>query len=344
MDSAPTHCPECGRPKIVGLADLLHSPRVDFFRCGKCLCWWMVPKGKERQPHALSSATPTGAGEGRDRLSPRLHYDAPVARRLIAMGLAREQRAAEHETEQSRSGMRVDPGPRCRSSRFTCRQRPRAMSRSILSGRRSCGCSRLSWPSMWRKEGTFSGARAKGWRVTSEHTYSDDAISGAETRKLVNRQRLLDAIASGTPPFPVLIMRDASSFSRRDGEEAFAELKRIAQAGIEIWFYEDGSRFTFGSFGANVVRFVRAEMNAEYRRQIARFTKEAMVRKAHAGHVTGGSVFGYLRALCRGHGLHLHREAPQHGGRAHTMPATGSAFCLEPVLGLRSAPSVALSR
>ena len=29
-------------------------------------------------------------------------------------------------------------------------------------------------------------------------------------------------------------------------------------------------------------------MNAEYRRQIAKWTREAMVRKAQAGHVTGG--------------------------------------------------------
>ena len=39
--------------------------------------------------------------------------------------------------------------------------------------------------------------------------------------------------------------------------------------------------------------FVRAEMNAEYRRQIAQWTRDAMMRKAKAGHVCGGRVFGY---------------------------------------------------
>jgi len=34
-------------------------------------------------------------------------------------------------------------------------------------------------------------------------------------------------------------------------------------------------------------------MNAEFRRQIGKWTREAMVRKAKAGHVTGGRVFGY---------------------------------------------------
>src|SRR5262245_39148614 len=105
-------------------------------------------------------------------------------------------------------------------------------------------------------------ALAKGWRVSEAHVYADDAISGAETHKLVNRQRLLAAIAAG-PPFQVLVVRDASRFSRRDGDEAFGELKRIAQAGVELWFYQDGTRFTFGTFSDNVVGFVKAEMNAE---------------------------------------------------------------------------------
>jgi site-specific DNA recombinase len=144
-------------------------------------------------------------------------------------------------------------------------------------------------------------AKTKGWRVDEDHVYSDDAISGAETRKLVNRQRLLDALDGDRPPFQLLIMRDASRFSRRDGDEAFGELKRLAQRGIEIHFYEDASRFAFGTLGDNVVGFMRAEMNAEYRRQIARFTKEAMVRKAQAGHVTGGKCFGYDNVRMNGH-------------------------------------------
>lgn len=144
-------------------------------------------------------------------------------------------------------------------------------------------------------------ATAHGWTVADAHIYADDAISGAETRKLLNRQRLLDAIGTGRPPFQRLIMRDASRFSRRDGDEAFGELKRIAQAGIEIWFYQDDARFTFGSFGDNVVGFVRAEMNAEYRRQVAKWTHEAMLRKAKAGHVTGGACFGYDNVRVDGH-------------------------------------------
>lgn len=135
-------------------------------------------------------------------------------------------------------------------------------------------------------------AAAKGWTVDEAHVYADDAVSGADTKRLVNRLRLLAAIQAG-PPFGAVILRDASRFSRRDGDEAFGELKRITRAGVEVWFTQDGQRFTYGDFGSNVVGFVKAEMNAEYRRQIARWTYDAMLRKAKAGHVTGGRVFGY---------------------------------------------------
>jgi site-specific DNA recombinase len=143
-------------------------------------------------------------------------------------------------------------------------------------------------------------AASKGWQVAEAHVYADDAVSGAETRKLVNKQRLLETIRH-RPPFQALIMRDASRFSRRDGDEAFAELKAIVRDGVEVWFYQDGQPFAFGNLGDNVVGFVRAEMNAEYRRQVSRWTKEAMLRKAQAGYVTGGHVFGYDNVRVDGH-------------------------------------------
>jgi site-specific DNA recombinase len=143
-------------------------------------------------------------------------------------------------------------------------------------------------------------AKTKGWTVDERHIYSDDAISGAETTKLRQRQRLLDVIAK-RPPFQALIVRDGSRFSRRDGDEAFSELKAIARAGVQVFYYHDGSRFTYGDMGSNVAAFVGAEMNAEFRRSIARWVTEAMVRKARAGHVTGGRTFGYDNVKVGGH-------------------------------------------
>ncbi len=143
-------------------------------------------------------------------------------------------------------------------------------------------------------------ATVKGWTIAESHVYSDDAVSGAEVKRLVNRQRLLECINSG-PPFQVLVMRDSSRFSRRDSDEAFGELKRIARAGVEIWFYQEGTPFEYGNFAANITGLVQAEMNAEYRRQISKWTRDALERKARAGFVTGGRVFGYDNVRVDGH-------------------------------------------
>jgi site-specific DNA recombinase len=134
---------------------------------------------------------------------------------------------------------------------------------------------------------------SKGWQVCDQHIFIDDAVSGANTPKLVNRKRMLDLIASRHAPFTFVVMRDTSRFSRRDGDEAFGELKSIAKSGVDVWFYQDGSKFQFGTMATNMVGFLQSEVAAEYRRQIAKFTAEALERKALAGHVTGGRVFGY---------------------------------------------------
>jgi len=47
MASARTRCPECDSVDVVDLADIVYSSRVDFLRCRACVCWWMVPKGKD---------------------------------------------------------------------------------------------------------------------------------------------------------------------------------------------------------------------------------------------------------------------------------------------------------
>lgn len=143
-------------------------------------------------------------------------------------------------------------------------------------------------------------AKERGWTVAEDHVYCDEAVSGADTRKLHARQRLLDTIAGG-PPFGALIMRERSRFSRRDGDEAFGELKRIARAGIQVVFYKDRSTFAFGTFADNVVGFMHAEGAAEYRRQIAAWTYDAMARRARAGFVTGGLLFGYNNVRVDGH-------------------------------------------
>jgi len=81
-------------------------------------------------------------------------------------------------------------------------------------------------------------AESQGWAVDERYIFSDDGVSGAETRKLVEK-RMLDLIKNGAP-FEVPVMQAQARFSRRDGDEAFTELKSIARSGVEAWFYADG--------------------------------------------------------------------------------------------------------
>jgi DNA invertase Pin-like site-specific DNA recombinase len=102
-------------------------------------------------------------------------------------------------------------------------------------------------------------ATAKGWTVLDDHIYIDDGISGASSpARLLDKARMLDAIRSSKrPPFDVLICQAADRFSRRDGDESFGELKAISKAGVEVWFYSDGSHFQFGDFASNTLSFLK---------------------------------------------------------------------------------------
>ena len=85
-------------------------------------------------------------------------------------------------------------------------------------------------------------AASKGWTV--DGTSTPTMPSAAPKRGSSSTASDCSTALTGPPlPFHVLIMRDASRFSRRDGDEAFGELKRLAQAGVEIWFYQDGTPF-----------------------------------------------------------------------------------------------------
>jgi site-specific DNA recombinase len=138
-------------------------------------------------------------------------------------------------------------------------------------------------------------ATAKGWTVLDEHIYIDDGVSGASTlARLRAKARMLSVITTAkTPPFDVLICQAPDRLSRRDGDESFSELKTIAKAGVQIYFYSDGSCFQFGDFASNALGFLRAEVAAEYRRAVSKKTTESHLQKARLGHHIGGRRFGY---------------------------------------------------
>src|SRR5262245_16426025 len=134
-------------------------------------------------------------------------------------------------------------------------------------------------------------AERKGWTVAEEHIYVDDGISGADFVRRDGYLRLMNALTSRAP-FRALVMMEQSRLGREQTETTYA-LKRLADAGVRIFFYLTDSELkretAIDKFLTSSMAFVD-EMHREQSRQR---TRDAMRRHAEQGHVAGGIVYGY---------------------------------------------------
>jgi site-specific DNA recombinase len=131
----------------------------------------------------------------------------------------------------------------------------------------------------------------KSWTVHDDYVYVDDGISGAEFVKRPGFLRLMNALKP-KPAFQVLIMSEESRLGREQIETAYA-LKQIMDAGVRVFFYLEDRERTLDSAMDKVMLSLTnfaAEMERERARQR---THDALLRKAKALHVAGGSVYGY---------------------------------------------------
>jgi len=155
-------------------------------------------------------------------------------------------------------------------------------------------------------------AARKGWHVSDEHIFVDDGISGAEFVKRPGFLRLMNALKP-RPTFQALIMSEESRLGREQIETAYA-LKQITDAGVRVFFYLEDRERTLESAMDKVMLSLTnfaAEMERERAKQR---TYDAMLRKAKAGHVTGGKVYGYDNQEVLspdGHRLHVLRVINQ---------------------------------
>ena len=130
----------------------------------------------------------------------------------------------------------------------------------------------------------------KGWTVAEEHIYVDDGISGAEFIKRPGFLRLMNALKP-RPTFHVLIMAEESRLGREQIETAYA-LKQIMDAGVRVFFYLENRERTLET-AIEKVMFSLSTFAAEVERERAKQRAyDAMLRKAKAGHVTGGGSTG----------------------------------------------------
>ena len=174
-------------------------------------------------------------------------------------------------------------------------------------------------------------AAGKGWTVAQDHIYVDDGISGAEFANRPGFLRLMNALTP-TPPFQVLIMSEESRLGREAIETAYA-LKQLVTAGVRVFFYLEDRERTLDSPTDKIMLSLTAYADELEREKARQRTYDAMVRKAKAGHVTGGRVFGYDNVEILGppddHGRQRrsHVERRINNGEAHCRPRDLHPLC-----------------
>jgi site-specific DNA recombinase len=134
-------------------------------------------------------------------------------------------------------------------------------------------------------------AAQRRWAVHDEYIYVDDGISGAEFVKRPGFLRLMNALKP-KPSFQVLIMSEESRLGREQIETAYA-LKQIITAGVRVFYYLEDRERTLESPTDKLLLSVTAFADEMEREKARQRTHDALVRKARAGYVAGGSVYGY---------------------------------------------------
>ncbi|MEO8076717.1 MAG: recombinase family protein [Acidobacteriota bacterium] len=150
-------------------------------------------------------------------------------------------------------------------------------------------------------------AHRKGWTVDEATIFVDDGISGAEFATRPGFLRLMNALKP-RPAFQVLVMSEESRLGREAIETAYA-LKQLVQAGVRVFFYLEDRERTLDSPTDKIMMSLTAFADELEREKARQRTYDAMARKAKAGHVTGGRVFGYDNVDVCGAA----------GGRSHVM-------------------------
>jgi DNA invertase Pin-like site-specific DNA recombinase len=90
----------------------------------------------------------------------------------------------------------------------------------------------------------------------------------------------------------MLVMSEESRLGREAIETAYA-LKQLVTAGVRMFFYLEDRERTLDWPTDKIMLSLTAFADELEREKARQRTYHAMARKARAGHVTGGRVFGY---------------------------------------------------
>jgi len=136
-------------------------------------------------------------------------------------------------------------------------------------------------------------ASKHGWTVDDDHVYVDDNVSGAEYENRPGLARLMAALPKrGKPPFDVLIMSESSRLGRHMTRNA-AFMVSILESGVRVWYYLTGEKEKADTPEQKIVLTLRSYASEVERLKAGQRSRDALERRAKAGHNAGGVVFGY---------------------------------------------------
>jgi site-specific DNA recombinase len=134
-------------------------------------------------------------------------------------------------------------------------------------------------------------AKAKGWAVEPRYIFTDENTSGAEWKQRPGFNALLAALEP-RPPFGVVIVSELSRIGR-DTVRTPAAILQIEDAGVEIRSYLSDAPISLADESSEIHTIFNSLAASFERRRARQRTYDALRRRAEAGAVTGGRVFGY---------------------------------------------------
>ena len=140
-------------------------------------------------------------------------------------------------------------------------------------------------------ERAIAYAQSKGWTVDPRYIFVDGAVSGAEWKHRPGFNALLAALTP-CPPFDVLIVSELSRIGR-DTVRTPAAVMQIEEAGVEIRSYLNDAPISLADESSEINTIFNSLAASFERRRARQRTYDALRRRAEAGAVTGGRVYGY---------------------------------------------------
>ncbi len=133
---------------------------------------------------------------------------------------------------------------------------------------------------------------AKGWSVSEEHIYIDDAISRAEFKKRPRLMAMLRACACESKEFDAVVTRDETRLGG-DMVRTTLLISDILDHGVSLFYYIDDQEVRLD--GATDKFMIAAKNFASEleREKISSRTYERLAVKAREGYVVAGKCYGY---------------------------------------------------